>query len=166
MYLIGKAFVISVVIAIASIGVFACDCLDKSATESYANSDVVFIGEVISVDSLASTATFEVHRQFKGAKTDKVVVFSGLTDCDMWFQPQSTYMVFAKEFEGRLRAPSCYATKAIGPPRFESRFVLLGSDVVTEQGRNYAEIALVTITCVAVSLGVGFLVGAIRKRFR
>jgi hypothetical protein len=164
MHLLGKAILISVLMAIGSVTVLACDCVDLSETESFVDSDVVFIGEVISVDRSASITTFKVQRWFKGTKTNKVVVYDLGTNCNAWFHPESTYLVFAKEFEGRLIAPSCYASKAIGPPRFESLpTVRFGLPL---RGRNYAEIALITGTCVALSLGVGFLVGAIRNRFR
>lgn len=162
---ISKALLALVVVAIASVSVFACDCVDKSAAESFAFSDVVFIGEVRSVDRPAWTTTFEVRHWLKGEKTDPVVVTSSGSDCDMWFYPGLTYIVYSREFEGRLKASICSNTKVIDYPRFQLQRRPPQCDFV-ERRRTYGEIAVITGTCVVLSLGLGALVGAIRNRLR
>lgn len=161
MRLLGKAILASIIVALTTVSGFACDCVNRSETESFAISDAVFIGEVIRVDRSVWNTTFQVRHWLKGASTNTVVIH-GSSTCDEWFYPGLTYIVYAREFEGKLQASTCLSTRQIDYlPR-------LGNveDRSCIQGRSFAEIAVVTGVCVGLSLSLGLLVGAIRKRFR
>jgi len=164
---ISTVILVAMLIAMASVSALACDCLTISASESYKIADTVFVGKVISVERSDSSTntTFEVRHSLKGSPVNTVVV-SGLTDCDAQFYLGWTYVVYAEQIEGRMLASSCLSTKPIDVPdelRVKRKSVRCRYH---ERYRSYESIAVVTGACVMLSLSVGLLVGAIRKRFR
>jgi hypothetical protein len=164
---ISTVILAAMLIAMASVSALACDCLTKSASESFKIADIVFIGKAIGVERSDSSTntTFEVRDSLKGSPVNTVVV-SGLTDCDAQFYLGWTYVVYAEQIEGRMLASSCLSTRPIDAAD-ELNVKRKGVRCrYHERSRSYGSIAVVTGACVMLSLSVGLLVGAIRKRFR
>lgn len=175
--LIAGIFAVLIITA-GSTTAIACDCVDKSSDESFEEADIVFIGTAISSDRTERTP-FVVNEFLKGS-WPRPMMISGGSDCDESFAADVTYLVYAKEVDGRLIAPSCLGTTHLnyrhpkltslpdvpgnpGSTRIKTTVFLSRPNV--EQRLSYGRIAVITSFCVATSIGLGMLVGAIRRRF-
>ena len=152
----------TLMLAMASATVMACDCADKSDAESFAMADAVFIGNVIRVEGY--TTTFKVTEWLKGRPRERVVIVGGW-DCDKSFFENHTYIVYAFERNGELAAGYCMANRVIYRPSPAGNAYLSVLDAGSGR-RSYSEIAEITSTCVFLSLGLGVLVAAAKRRFK
>ena len=144
--------------------VMACLCADRPRTEGFAEADDVFIGKVLrTAGSENGYTTFEVLHWLKGNRRQSVLV-SGFP-CDVWFIKGSTYIVYARESQGRLTAYSCAGTSLIDEPHKFTATAVSVCDTY-EIHRSYREIAVITACTVALSLTLGVCVGAIMRRLR
>jgi hypothetical protein len=144
--------------------VMACLCADRPRTESSAEADDVFIGKVLRSDgSENGYTTFEVLHWLKGNRRQSVLV-SGVP-CDIWFIKGSTYIVYARETQSRLTIDSCAGTSVIDEPYKFTATAVSACDNY-EIHRSYREIAVITASSVALSLTLGVLVGAAKRRFK
>jgi hypothetical protein len=162
MPMLRKVMLAALILAMASATVMACDCADKSDAESFAMADVVFIGNVIRVEGY--TTTFKVTEWLKGSAREHVVILGG-SDCDKSFFENQTYIVYAFERNGELAAGYCMANRVIYRPSHAGNAYLSVLDADLGD-RSYGEIAAITATCVFLSLGLGVLVSATKRRFR
>lgn len=165
MQFVGHIFVASLLILAASVTLLACDCIRQSESDSYKTADTVFIGTVIHNDASGESTVFEVNQWLKGkGPWGERLVISGGTDCDASFAEGFVFVVYAKEIEGRLIAPSCLSTTHLnyrqprltslpdappnlGPTRFKTRAFLSCPNI--EQRLSYGRIAVITSFCVA-----------------
>ena len=101
----------------SSAGAGRC-AIAKLKTE-YANSNAIFVGEVLSVssDGDIKTFTFKIEKRWKGAasKETKVSV-QETTRHQAWFEVGEKYLVFARgdETDGKLWEVKCSRTKSLG----------------------------------------------------
>ena len=161
-----KVVFATLILAMASATAMACDCVTRSEAESFANADVVFIGKATGTFTFMSEATtFEISRWLKGHQSESVSISSGHTNCDMSFIEGYTYIVYAKNINGQLMASSCSGTKAIGW-QYELRPEPSRCASAYETRLSYQRIAAITTLSVSLSLGLGVLVGAIKRRFK
>lgn len=165
MPMLRKVIFAALILAMASATAMACDCVTRSEAESFANADVVFIGKATGTFTFMSEATtFEVSRWLKGHQPESVSIFSGRSNCDVSFLNGYTYIVYAKNINGQLMTSSCSGTKAMGG-QYELRREPLPC-ATYETGLSYQRIAAITALSVTFSIGLGLLVGTIKRRFR
>ncbi|MFK7785119.1 MAG: hypothetical protein AB8B56_08385 [Crocinitomicaceae bacterium] len=89
-------------VLIGTFNLSACDCVDLSMEEDYANHTNVFKGKIISVDladdsSYGSIVTIQVITNFKGKTAETVSIRTGLggPDCGFRFEEGREYVIFA-----------------------------------------------------------------------
>lgn len=96
----------------------ACSCTNyPDFDRAYAQSDAIFLGEVLAVESAlpeyneAVWVTVRVEAHWKGGPPDTVRVLTGANDgnCGFGFQPGERYLVYAFSGEGGI---SWYAPSA------------------------------------------------------
>ena len=94
--------------------IFACDCPQLPLEKELKEVDHVFRGRVISVNlrSYPIAYEFEVLKTWKGKKSRKVTVTSGIGsgDCGVSFVNGQEYLIYAK----RGKTTTCRRTAAIG----------------------------------------------------
>jgi hypothetical protein len=124
-------------VLIAAAVCFACDCNTLSAPESFNAADFVFVGTVVNSASSASeiNSTFRVEQVLKGTNTGQAVITGHRSDCDFPFQRGDTYIVYARQADGKFMAGICMATKLVrseplihytSPPRYGYRAIVAG----------------------------------------
>lgn len=121
--------------------IFACECVPlKSLADELSNSELVFTGKVVHINSPKSTKIsgnigvfiegkeitgisltaptsikFRIIQNLKGTISTRYVTittFSGCCDCGFTFQKNTEYLVYAyKNDEGRLETSVCTRTK-------------------------------------------------------
>lgn len=107
--------------------VLACSCFpEKPICEAFGDAKAIFVGEVIegnSVESLSErlknnskdlSFTFKVTQNFLGTEENKNIVVHtgfGFGDCGVPFQNGETYLVYAYEFDGKLKTTICTRTR-------------------------------------------------------
>ena len=179
MPMLRKVVFATVILAMASVTVLACDRGTRPDDELFESADVVFAGTVLYVDRLTGQAIFHVGRWIKGGGGDDAAVSSSL--CGYSFSEGYNYIVYAEKSDGKLIAGGRTGTRVIG----QSPPVRMGTGVIGESPRwipeplmcgtfkarnrsypSYTEIAAVTGICVSLSLGLGLLVMRIKRRFR
>ncbi|HKZ01448.1 MAG TPA: hypothetical protein VJ180_04370 [Pyrinomonadaceae bacterium] len=104
-----------VTVLVAAAVCFGCDCNDLSPPESFKAADLVFVGNVLTSNSSAAeaTSTFRVEQVLKGTQTGQAVITSHMTNCDFSFQTGSTYIVYARQSDGKFFASTCMSTKVV-----------------------------------------------------
>jgi hypothetical protein len=139
--------------------VFACQCIDLSPYDRFKIADLVFVGSAVAVNSgVDGTATLRVEHVLKGTPATQVVIASEGNDCDYSFQTGSSYVVYARQSDGKLFASTCLGTH-----------VLLG--LVTQQpivrytsSPRYGYRAAIAGVVLLLALAVGYIVGRASKR--
>ena len=92
----------------------ACDCLSLSPAESFKRAHVVFEGEIVrTTKGPYAEYTFTVSKLLKGSPVTEVTIVWGGTDCDMHFDSDVVYRVYATTFEGKLRTNQCSGNKVV-----------------------------------------------------
>jgi len=132
---------------------FACDCIDLTPPDSLKAADLVFVGSAVTVNSAGNegNTTFRVQQVLKGTPTAQTVITSEMTDCDRSFQQGNTYVVYARQWDGKLFAPTCLSTQLLrGPQEPIIRY--------TSQPR-YGYRAAVAGVILLLALAVGYIVG-------
>jgi len=160
-----KVMFATLVIAMATATTLARDCMPLSDAEMFATADEVFIGKVTGVihDASQRDVVFEISRSLKGNERHRAVVLSRNSPYDVSFWSGYTYIVYANKTNGELWAVPCSGTRLIGKlPEISCPNV----GPLNNGQRSYLRIAVVTASSVALSLMLGVLVGAIKRRFR
>jgi hypothetical protein len=163
MQMLRKIVLATSILAMASATAMARDCIPLSDAEMFATADEVFIGKVTGVIYFASQqdTVFEISRSLKGKERERAVVISHRSPYDVSFLFGYTYIVYANNINGELWTVPCSGTRLIGKlPEMSCGNV---SDPYAH--RSYREIAVITASSVALSLTLGVLVGAIKRRF-
>lgn len=118
---------ISFLLFIFSSSAFGCSCAFSSIKTSYENSDAIFIGKVIAVDSskydfssnLVYTYTFEIEKDFKRKWEDNsrkkfTTIYSPLRNmyggCGISFQLNKKYIVYGLKDEYGTYTNICFRT--------------------------------------------------------
>jgi hypothetical protein len=96
---------IALLLSVASLSAMACDCVSLSFEERLRHSDVVFLGEVVVYEPLASVE-LRVLEVFKGLPGTRVLVPTGRSDCDYFVLPVRTqanerFLVFLRAAMGK-----------------------------------------------------------------
>jgi hypothetical protein len=95
--------------------------------QSFQFADQVFVGRVMRVDNIQSPNKFifQVAQSLKGVSLTPTEIFGGDTNCHRTFDPGGTYIVYARNEDGKLFADACMSTAqvftgalntTIGPP--------------------------------------------------
>ncbi len=116
----------------ASVGT-ACTCKDATDGEAFASAEIVFVGVVsdlgLDYSKHERVTGFTVQRVFKGAVPASIRVTSALSGaaCGFAFARDTTYLVFASRFKGRLITSLCAGNRALAagqspPSEFGSGF--------------------------------------------
>lgn len=102
-------------LSLSNIGVWACSCLPKvQVTKAEVeNSSDIFIGEVISIDTIKGSTQLlvklEVRKSYKGAEDKFIEVRTAMSSaaCGVSVNEGETWYVFAKESNGKININSC-----------------------------------------------------------
>ena len=119
------------VMLIAHSDALACDCVTRSAEESFASADVVFEGSLVAITPLTSQRpfshapvshayTFVVTRVLKGPNLQAIIVYSANTDCDARFYADHVYRVYAQNDDGTLRSGACSGNEILPTTEYVS----------------------------------------------
>lgn len=108
----------AILLLVGSASVFGCECMARNDFEvEFALSKAVFAGEVIDANTSGpdTIVTFRVHKSWKGAKTETVVVKTNGPgkSCGFNFTKGASYLVYAND-DGSLRTSICSRTAAAG----------------------------------------------------
>lgn len=134
---------------------YACSCEEllppdapqsQDQIESY---DAVFTGKVISVKEdvsnseflMSRAAVFEVMSVWKGVTQTQIIVHTGRGggDCGLDFQLNSTWLVYASEWEDKpLRTGLCDRTMPLSSDRANEVLALLGEGKAPTESVNLA----------------------------
>jgi len=103
------------------IDAYALSCAPPNVTESYEESDVVFVGEVVSKEylepsnemELVAESLFSIKEPFKGVNQDPVKVLSNEKFWGINFTQGEEYLVFADYFESEIQSQLCGPTNLI-----------------------------------------------------
>jgi len=103
------------------IDVFGLSCAPPNVTESYEESDVVFIGEVVSKEylepsnelELIAESLFSIKEPFKGVNQDPVKVLSNEKFWGINFTQGEEYLVFADYSGSEIQSQLCGPTNLI-----------------------------------------------------
>lgn len=117
---------------LTSIYSFACSCNIPSIKESFVNSDAIFIGKVISVDSTkydfnsnkVFSFTFEIEKEFKRKEFNKdknqkyyTTIYTPLSymfgACGSYFKLNETYLVYGSKTKIGTSTNICTRTKSL-----------------------------------------------------
>lgn len=112
----------------------ACKCAGRPVWMKVSESDVVFIGKVLSVRSVENETTgdehtrqarFQVETCFKGDKQSEIIVGTSLTTCGIWFGVGERYLVFARAVgkENRFFTGVCSGTDEVKDSAAEIAFL-------------------------------------------
>jgi len=98
-----------------------CDCLDLTPSQSFAEADFVFEGDLIRSTQSDNKINyvFRVRNVFKGPHVTEATIVSSVTNCDADFSPNVGYRVYARDFEGELNSSSCFANQVIWVTRID-----------------------------------------------
>jgi len=112
-------FILFLLVLCFSFKGFSCDCMIRKLKETRKFesefSDVVFLGEVISVDN--STYKFKILEVFKGLENTKVLEGELFTSCS--FTPQigkGPWLVYANLVNGKLDISQCGVSRSYSEP--------------------------------------------------
>src|SRR5262249_26445715 len=107
--------------------VFACDCIGRRSPESeFSKASVVFSGTVRSLKQLPDSSSiieFTVIDSFKGPRTKTIRLIHGGTDCDRWFELNSSYLVYAFGSMDELETSSCNRGQPLDKATHEIRLL-------------------------------------------
>ncbi len=137
---------------------FACDCETLSPPESFKAADLVFVGNVVASDPAAQVnttfrnTTLRVEQVLKGTANDQVVI-TGMSNCDFPFQTGHSYIVYARQSDGKFFAGICMSTKAIRGGPSEQPLIHYASPP------RYGYRVIVTGVLLLLALAVGYIVG-------
>ena len=103
------------------IDAFGLSCAPPNVTESYEESDVVFVGEVVSKEylepsnehSLIAESLFSIKESFKGVNQDPVKVLSDEKFWGINFTQGEEYLVFADYSGSEIQSQLCGPTNLI-----------------------------------------------------
>ena len=103
------------------IDAYALSCAPPNVTESYEESDVVFVGEVVSKEylepsnemELVAESLFSIKEPFKGVNQDPVKVLSNEKFWGINFTQGEEYLVFADYFGSEIQSQLCGPTNLI-----------------------------------------------------
>lgn len=100
----------------------ACSCLPPPPPqEALHQADAVFLGEVVENRLVERPdrweerrVTFRLSRRWKGPEAAEIVVATPRDEagCGVWFEPGTTYLVYAHTSEGHLQTTLCTRTAA------------------------------------------------------
>lgn len=92
----------------------ACDCSTPLPSESFKRAAIVFEGEVVrATERPRAEYTFTVSKLLKGSPVKEVTIGGRGTNCDMHFDYDVVYRVYAYSFEGKLISEQCSGNKVL-----------------------------------------------------
>lgn len=89
---------------------------DRPLSVKIAESEIVFVGTVLTVDDARRTARVQVEEVWRGPELDEQVVVHGGPDArssssvDRHWEPGARYLVFPRQENGRLQDDACSPT--------------------------------------------------------
>jgi len=136
----------------------ACGCGGvMSSITAFKNSDLVFVGKIVSADppkapprknvpgygsgasSGAAIVTFEVTHMYSGSAAPRIVIVNGGVDCDEPFAKNEVWLVYAKLQNGRVTASKCSRTRLVANASSDLTY-LDGIEQRRPQGILYGEV--------------------------
>ena len=115
--LLYTTFVVLSFLILNNVHISACTCvslgeaLEKTMKWQVKESDAIFSGKVLSIveQDVIRNVTLRVDEVWKGDLTDEVLVTTDiLSSCSFNFKRDTSYLIFAKSFEGTLSPLSCF----------------------------------------------------------
>lgn len=123
---------------------FGCDCVTLSQAESFQRADLVFEAEVIRITQtgIETAYTLRVRMLLKGQAQNEVVLLGGRTDCDYEFSPDTTYLVYARFYEGKLITSACSGNKVLQISRKDLTGSIVSTNSSTLSKNRYLVVIL------------------------
>lgn len=169
-------------IVLISITVFpadchACKCSDSSVEEQLQQSDAVFTGNVLKIETgdprrgLENMVYFEVNKTWKGVNETQIAIGSTLSDCSfVSFEKGKEYLVFAsvQNFTGKeyLAANLCGSSGEIS--EVEDELSLLGDGKAPTERVNlvsgFSNEWIIWFSGIAFISFLSFFIWKVRKR--
>ena len=120
------SFLFAVLLVITcNLKVSGCSCNQTPYLQAIENADEIFIGEIIkaeryykirSVTSLFEEDLewgwkyyFEIKKKWKGSRNSRVILYRPGTSCDINFQPEIQYLVYARSIKNKKMASDYFS---------------------------------------------------------
>ena len=140
-----KLNILLLVITLVSTKAIACNCpIPKSlkAVQDYEfeNSECIFIGEVLKIDSEKNTFEIRVLESFNGDEIGKI--YSGFYDkqCGPIIDGKGKWMIYANSYENKIEINTCGLTRSFEYPESNitatSEFLKKCEKKIKEEKRN------------------------------
>lgn len=113
-----KLFIIALVFIVQSLTLNACDCsstsLDSLQKKFYKNSDIVFLGEIIEIDTINMKVVFIVYETFKSKNENKKIsVVYTSSSCSYLPTGKGLWIVYGKyNNDSTISISTCSPTRS------------------------------------------------------
>jgi len=106
-----KHLIIFLIFSLTSLTTFACKCIGTTFKEGYSNSDIIFIGKVLSIQDYKKNCQnnncndykveFEIDKALKGDCQNLIIhTYKDTGGCGYPFRPNEKYLVYANNSGG------------------------------------------------------------------
>ena len=94
-----------------------CDCkdlrpLEKVRQMSINESDIIFLGELIEIDTANYTYSFRIIEKFKGEHNDSIINGKLFGSCSVFPSDRGKWIVYAKVKEDMINISECLASRS------------------------------------------------------
>ncbi len=96
---------------------FGCDCKDLTPLDSVRQisineSDLIFLGELLEIDTIELTYSFRIIEKFKGVQKDSIVKGKCFSSCSVFPRDKGKWIVYAKIKEDMINISECLASRS------------------------------------------------------
>ena len=109
--------VIFILMLLTSADLYACTCknlgsLSKLRKLSYDNSEIIFLGNLVGVDSTNNTYAFEIVELFKGQSQSNIIKGKYFDSCSVVPSVKGKWIVYANFEDGFINIDECLASRS------------------------------------------------------
>lgn len=101
-----KHYIIFLIFSLTSLTTFACKCMETTFKEGFSNSDIIFVGRVLSIQDYIKNCQnndcneyeieFKIDRALKGNCKNLIIhTYKETGGCGYPFEPNEEYLVYA-----------------------------------------------------------------------
>jgi|JI9StandDraft_1071089.scaffolds.fasta_scaffold74770_3 hypothetical protein len=113
---------LTILLTLLTISTWACDCKIKSLKEnqdlSYNYAQLIFIGDVVEIDTTTGNYKIEIVEILKGKSKAKIVKGTAMTSCS-GFPGLGRWIIYAESFDGdTIEFSSCGMSRSFSDPQY------------------------------------------------
>lgn len=113
----------TIILFFTSTDLYSCDCknigpIDSLRKIGYEISDIVFLGELVKIDTITFTYTFKIIEQFKGEYTSSIIKGKLFDSCSKFPRDKGKWIIYANiEKEEFINIDQCLGSRSEINPR-------------------------------------------------